>query len=122
LATRPASATSLSAADSAARRSAVSVTVTEATSARIDCLASDLARRMAVRTSEAAPRTATSPAPASSRIDVPSGQPPRWIEPSCHHDQTSSVTNGRNGANSRSSTFSARSSAARADSAPAPSP
>ena len=33
----------------------------------------------------------------------------------CHHDQTSSVTNGRNGANSRSSTDSAASSAALAD-------
>ena len=35
-----------------------------------------------------------------------------------HHDQTSSVTNGRNGANSRSSTDSAAVSAAFADPAP----
>ena len=35
--------------------------------------------------------------------------------PSCHHDQTSSVTNGRNGASSRSCTWSASASAARAD-------
>ena len=31
----------------------------------------------------------------------PRARAARWIDPSCHHDQTSSQTNGRNGANSR---------------------
>ena len=35
------------------------------------------------------------------------GHAARCTEPACHHDQTSSVTNGRNGANSRSSVESA---------------
>ena len=44
-----------------------------------------------------------------------------WIDPPAHHDHASSVTNGRNGANSRSSTESASRSAATADAAaPAP--
>ena len=42
----------------------------------------------------------------------------RCTEPSCHHDHTSSVTNGRCGANSRSSVDSATVSAVRADRAP----
>ena len=45
------------------------------------------------------------------------GHGARCTEPSCHHDQTSSVTNGRNGANSRSCTLSAVASAARAEAA-----
>ena len=43
------------------------------------------------------------------------GHAARCTEPSCHHDQTSSVTNGRCGANSRRSVTSASASAARAD-------
>ena len=42
-----------------------------------------------------------SPARACSASSSASGQAARWTEPSCHHDHTSSHTNGRNGANSR---------------------
>ena len=52
------------------------------------------------------------------RARRPSGHGARWTEPSCHHDHTSSVTNGRNGANSRSSVESASASAARAEPRP----
>ena len=45
------------------------------------------------------------------------GQAAWWIEPSCHHDQTSSVAKGMIGASSRSSVCSPRPSAARADAA-----
>ena len=47
------------------------------------------------------------------------GQRCRCTEPSCHHDQTSSVTKQRNGANRRSSVDSASASAARAEPAAA---
>ena len=61
---------------------------------RIDTFACDFAPRMP----RSAPATAASiagsarsgpsPAPVSATV----GQLARWIEPSCHHDQTSSVT------------------------------
>src|SRR3712207_7220439 len=50
--------------------------------------------------------TAVSPPVGSS---VAAGQSARCTEPVCHQDQTSSVTKGRTGANSRSCTDSARS-------------
>ena len=40
------------------------------------------------------------------------GQAAVWIDPVCHHDHTSSVTNGRNGANRRSSVDNASCNAA----------
>ena len=82
----------------------MSLTSTEATAARIDLLASDFARRMAPSTSAATARTwGSASGPAAARRSSASGQGERCTEPSCHHDHTSSVTKGRNGANSRSS-------------------
>ena len=63
--------------------------------------------------SRASPSTAT-----SSVV----GQAARWIEPSCHHDQTSSVTYGMIGASSRSTVRSAMARAAWAEAAPSPEP
>ena len=63
--------------------------------------------------------TAGSPPAGSSAA---TGHEARCTEPVCHHDQTSSVTNGSTGANSRSCTESASASVACADPAPGPSP
>jgi hypothetical protein len=63
--------------------------------------------------------TSASP-PAGSSAAV--GHGARCTEPACHQDQTSSVTNGSTGANSRSCTDSASASVACADSAAAPVP
>jgi hypothetical protein len=46
------------------------------------------------------------------------GQAARWIDPSRHHDHTSSVTNGMCGANNRNNVSSAAAKAARAESDP----
>ena len=48
--------------------------------------------------------TTGSPPAAARSSSSASGHVERWIEPSCHQDQTSSVTYGRKGANNRSST------------------
>lgn len=93
-------------------------TVSRDTSARMDLRASDLARRTRRSTSATASSTAGSPRSASGRSRG-DGQAARCTDPSRHHDQTSSVTNGRNGANSRSSTPSAARRAATADASPA---
>ena len=89
----------------------------------MDTRAPDLAPRMAAIAREAA-SSARSPSPADPRgvsASAGSGQVARCTEPSAHHDHTSSVTNGRNGANSRSTTDRASLSAARAEPA-GPSP
>jgi len=59
-------------------------------------------------TSAATPRAASSSSPSAARASPSAafsssacGQLARWTEPSCHHDQTSSATNGRNGASRR---------------------
>ncbi len=92
---------------SARRRSPVSVTVTDATSVRIDTLASDLALRMRPRTSAATASGEGTPSapvasPTTARSGPEVGHDARWIEPvpkpatepspSWHHDHTSSVT------------------------------
>ena len=67
--------------------------------------------------SACAPRS--SAPPATARISASVGHGALWTEPGCHHDQTSSVANGRNGANSRRKTESAVSSAVFAEPASA---
>ena len=84
-------------------------------------LATVFACRTSPRTAAAAPRSSTE-VPGSSGISEVDGQVVAWIEPSCHHDQVSSVAKGRNGAKSRNWTESATSSARRADAAPSPVP
>jgi len=88
----------------------------------MDRCASVLALRTRARTKAAASSTAGSESgPAASRSSAGSGQGLRWMEPppaSGHHDQTSSVTKGRNGAKSRSRVESARVRARLADAAP----
>ena len=64
-------------------------TVAEATSARIPTLASDFALRIAPSTAPVSERVRGSPPLGSSAVV---GQAARWTEPSCHQDQTSSVT------------------------------
>ena len=87
----------------AARRSAVSRTTTGSTSARRERLASVLALRISPSdVSGHRRRPAGRRRRRRMRISVGLGPGGRWTEPSCHHDQTSSVTKGRNGANSRS--------------------
>ena len=107
-------------------------TMTRAASARMETFASDFAFRIWPSTTAAvASSTEGSPTAArlSRRADADpdaeadaDGHDARCTDPSCHQDHTSSVTNGRNGANSRSSTDSAVRSAPRADAAPAPEP
>src|SRR5207249_7469976 len=74
-------------------------------------------------TAEGAVPTAGSssePVPAdTARSSAACGQGARCTEPSCHQDQTSSVTNGRKGARSRSCTDKAPARVARADAAEA---
>jgi len=105
------------------------VTTSRAALARMGSLAWDLALRIEPIAADAAssrnsPAGASSPSsarppppyvPAIWRSGSGSGHGARWIEPSRHHDHTSSVTKGRNGANSRSSTDRASRSAAIAD-------
>ena len=116
VAMRPASRRSPSARRRAAIRSAVSRTTARSTSVRIDRFASDFALRISDSAAAVAARTSGSPPPASGGA----GQAERWIEPSParHHDQTSSVTNGRNGANSLRIVSRATPSVAAADAAP----
>ena len=64
---------------------------TRDSSARIETLASDLAPRMPISAAATASRTAGSAAAADPQpVDRRPGA--WWIDPSCHHDQTSSVT------------------------------
>ena len=112
-ATRPASRTSSSAASSAARRSAVS---RDHDARRPRCASSAAPSLFALRTSPstsaATAYTRGSPSPATRERRSASGHAARCTEPSRHHDHTSSVTNGRCGAKSRSSASSASASAA----------
>ena len=77
-------------------------------------LAEDLRREL--QRHDAARRRRRRP---TASISASVGHGALWTDPGRHHDQTSSVTNGRNGANSRSNTDSAVSSAALADAASA---
>jgi hypothetical protein len=100
-------------------------TTTRAASVLMETLAAVLALRTWPSTAAATASTAGSPAPPPMVPSAPrsaDGHGARWTEPSCHQDHTSSVTNGMNGANSRSSTPRAERSAPRADSAPGPLP
>jgi hypothetical protein len=87
------------------------------TSVRIDRFASLLAFRISPRTAAAAGYTEVSADANDARSSAP-GHDARWIDPSRHHDHTSSVTKGMCGANSRKSVSSATASAARAESEP----
>ena len=85
------------------------------TSVRIDRLRgalrlADLAQHRGTR-----PGTPPGRRPRTRRARRRVGHGARWTEPSRHHDHTSSVTNGRCGANSRSSVSSATASDARAE-------
>ena len=74
--------------------------------ARMDSLAADLAARTArdrARGRRQQPAPGRPPAGRAARNSAGSGHRARCTEPGCHQDHTSSVTNGRNGANSRSS-------------------
>ena len=109
-ATRPASRTSASRArSSAARRSArVAHRRPRSTSARIErcCVGLRLADLAEHLGRDAGTRSGRRRRPRP-RIGAGVGHALRCTEPSCHHDQTSSVTNGRTGANRRSSMSSA---------------
>src|SRR3954468_9443855 len=113
---RPAARRSGSARSASASRAAGPVTSTLLTSVFIETCASDFAPRIPASTSETASSTSGSWAP-TVRSTSGSGQRVTWIEPSCHHDQTSSVANGRYGASNRSWTDKATANAAFADSA-----
>ncbi len=102
---------------SAASRAAVSVTTTRSTAVFSVRLASVLALRTSPRTQAAVSVTSGSPPAPRLRSSSASGQLERWTEPGCHHDQTSSVTKGRNGASRRSWVESASCSAAWAEAA-----
>ena len=78
----------------------------------MDTLAWDLAPRIATSTDDTSSSSAGSPSPATSPA---LGQLARWMEPSFHQDQTSSVTYGMIGASSRSTTSKVSPSVARAD-------
>ena len=110
-----ASRTSSAASASAARRSAVSRTTAVSTSARSERLASVLALRTSRQRVGGDVEDQRVAVAGAMRPRSASGHGARWTEPSCHHDHTSSVTKGRNGANSRSSVDSATASAAWAD-------
>ncbi len=116
VARRPASIRSDRAASTSATCSSAAVTVAVSTSARMETFASDFALRTPASASAAAVTTAGSPPEGSSEA---TGHGARCTEPVCHQDQTSSVTNGSTGANSRSWTPSATASVACADSAAA---
>jgi hypothetical protein len=64
---------------------------TRDSSARIETLAADFAPRIPIRAAATASTIAGSAAAAEPRSTTV-GQDARWIEPSRHHDQTSSVT------------------------------
>src|SRR5271167_459973 len=106
----PACTRSSAPSSSARRRSCVSRTSTRATGARIGRRASDLALRTSLNTSAVTVNArswrpnssaAVGAAAASASSSAASGQLAQCTEPCCHHDQTSSATNGRKGANSR---------------------
>ena len=64
-------------------------------------------------------RAPASPSRSSSALSsAASGQGARWIEPGCHHDHTSSHTNGRNGASRRWNVDTAKRSARLTEAAP----
>ena len=75
------------------------------------------APRSPTRRSPGRPRVVSGELSVDERFELlrASATAPCGSSPSCHHDHTSSVTNGRNGANSRSSTDRAAVSAALAD-------
>ena len=100
------------------RKSAGPATCSRSTGDRWDSLASVLARRTRARTSPTASSTAGS-AGSLGATSAGVGHAARWIEPSCHQLQTSSVTNGMIGAKSRCSASRARRSAAMAEPAAA---
>ncbi len=59
-------------------------------SCRMDTFAWDFAPRMPI--SAAATASSVASSPVTSPSSATTGQLVRWIEPLCHHDQTSSVT------------------------------
>jgi len=100
-------------------------TTTTAPSALMETFAAVFALRTWPSTAAAICSTAVSPPPpprVQPGLRSADGHGARCTDPSCHQDHTSSVTNGMNGANSRSSTPSAKRSAPLADSAPGPVP
>ena len=113
----PASVTSLRAAPNAASWVSDALTTARSTSVRRLRLASVLARRTSLNTDAAMSSTAGSASAmwASSANSLASGHAAACTDPVCHHDHTSSVTNGITGANSRSSTDNATCNAAWAD-------
>src|SRR5439155_10223911 len=83
---------------------------------------SDFAFRTSLKISVpylSATSAASSSWPIAPRSSASVGHGARCTDPSCHHDQTSSVTNGRNGANSRMKVDSAATIAELAEVAPA---
>src|ERR1039457_698486 len=94
-------------------------TRTVLTGARIDCLASDLALRIAPMTVAA---IVIRPVPAARGVVAGAGHGFVCTESSCHHDHASSAQNGRTGAKSLSRTDRAERSESRADWAEAPPP
>src|SRR5690606_5724135 len=120
--TTPDATTSACPAANAARSAAGARTTSDATGVRNGLRASDLVRRTSPSTQVAASSARTAPGSAASmtsRISALVGHDARCTEPSCHHDQTSSVAYGRYGANRRSRVFSVTSIAALAEAAPA---
>src|SRR3954464_7128764 len=116
---RPASTRSARAASTSGTCAAGAVTVAASTSARIETLASDFALRTPASAAAATLTTAGSPPVGSSEAV---GHSERCTDPLCHQDQTSSVTNGSTGANSRSCTESASARVAWAEAAAGPEP
>ena len=92
------------------------VTTVVSTGVRMETFASDFALRIFDKTIPASLSTVASPSCAAASSSVV-GQALVCTKPSCHHDHTSSVTNGRNGANRRSCTESASAKVAFADAA-----
>ena len=87
----------------------------------IESLADEPAQRAVLADAASSAVTATGSSAASGR-SARVGHAARCTDPVCHHDQTSSVTNGRNGANSRRMTDNAAVAADTADAAAASSP
>ncbi len=92
------------------------------TSVRWDTFAWLLALRTPANARPTTTSMVGSESPAASLSGPASGQAARWTEPSCHHDQTSSVAKGRNGASSLSCTDRAARKAVTADARAALSP
>ena len=113
--TRPAARMSSSADSTPGRSAAGTASSTAVISVRIDTLASDLTLRSAASAAPAARDHAGVGVAGGGAQRRGVGHGARCTEPSRHHDQTSSVANGSTGANRRSSTSSARPSAARAE-------